>query len=142
MTKPRATSGRRWVPLLVVLVLSACSPDDPATTSTVPPRPELALSDLSGSWENGSVALRVNDAGDYVVVPVDNPDQEPALLGGFVARDERNFIFVTGVGGRCPGETGVYDAVIDSGALTLTLVEDPCQQRAGWFEEPFSRSES
>jgi hypothetical protein len=106
----------------------------PAGTST-PPIP--VLSDLTGSWENERAVLRVNDAGDYVVLgPEANPDQP--LTGGFVARDEVNVIFVSGVTGECPGQTGVYRAVVEDGTLTLTLVDDPCAARAAWFEPPFT----
>ena len=96
-----------------------------------------ALSDLSGSWENDRSVLRVNDAGDYVVLgPEADPDQP--LTGGFVARQEGNFIFVSGVAGECPGQTGVYEAVIDDAMLTLTVVDDPCAARAAWFEPVFT----
>jgi hypothetical protein len=81
----------------------------------------------------------VNDAGDYVVLGPDaDPDPERPLTVGFVARDEVNVIFVSGVAGECPGQTGVYGAVVDEGTLTLTLVDDPCTARAGWFELPFT----
>jgi hypothetical protein len=95
-----------------------------------------ALSDLSGSWENDRSVLRVNDAGDYVVL---GPDADPdrPLTGGFVARDEGNFIFVSGVAGECPGQTGVYGALIDDAVLTLTVVDDPCAARVAWFEPVF-----
>ena len=101
--------------------------------------PEPVISDLSGSWENERSVLRVNDAGDFVVL---GPDADPdhPLTGGFVARDEGNFIFVSGVAGECPGQTGVYSAVIDDGALTLTVVDDPCTSRAAWFEPTFTRA--
>jgi hypothetical protein len=107
----------------------------PFTPSSTGP----ALSDLSGSWENERSVLRVNDAGDYVVL---GPDADPdrPLTGGFVAREEANVIFVSGVAGECPGQTGVYGAVIEEDVLTLTLAEDPCADRADWFEPPFSRA--
>ncbi|MGH8873254.1 MAG: hypothetical protein ACRDWS_14930 [Acidimicrobiia bacterium] len=101
-------------------------------------RPELAISDLSGSWENDSVVLRVNDAGDYVVLASGEAGQEERLMGGFVARDDRQFIFVTGIGGECPGQTGVYQASITDDLLTLTLIEDLCESRSLGFGEPFS----
>lgn len=108
------------------------SPFTPAPT-------DPALSDLSGSWENERSVLRVNDAGDYVVL---GPDADPdlPLTGGFVARDEANVIFVSGVAGECPGETGVYRAGIEEDVLTLTLVDDPCAERRAWFELSFSRA--
>ena len=99
----------------------------------------LALTDLSGDWENERSVLRINDAGDYVVLGVDADPDRP-LTGGFVARDDENFIFVSGVAGECPGETGVYGAAIDSEVLTLSLVDDPCAARADWFEPPYSRA--
>ena len=101
-------------------------------TSSGPP----ALSDLSGSWENDRSVLRVNDAGDYVVLGPDADPDQP-LTGGFVARQEGNFIFVSGVAGECPGQTGVYGAVIDDTGLTLTIVDDPCAARVAWFEPVF-----
>ncbi len=99
--------------------------------------PDAVISDLSGSWENERSVLRVNDAGDYVVL---GPDADPdrPLTGGFVAREEGNFIFVSGVAGECPGQTGVYGAVIEDGQLTLTVVDDPCTARVGWFEPVFT----
>ncbi len=106
----------------------------PATTST-PPIP--VLSDLTGNWENERAVLRVNDAGDYVVLGAD-ADPDLPLTVGFVARDEVNVIFVSGVAGECPGQTGVYGAVVDDETLTLTLVDDPCAARAAWFELPFA----
>lgn len=104
-------------------------------TTTTPPVP--ALSDLSGSWENERAVLRVNDAGDFVILGSDADPDRP-LTGGFVARDDRNFIFVSGVAGDCPGQTGVYGIALEDDLLTLTLVEDPCAARAGWFEPSFS----
>jgi hypothetical protein len=106
----------------------------PASTST-PPIP--VLSDLTGNWENERAVLRVNDAGDYVVLGPDADPDQPLTLG-FVARDEVNVIFVSGVNGECPGQTGVYGAVVDEDTLTLTLVDDPCTARASWFELPFT----
>ena len=99
-----------------------------------------ALSDLSGSWENDLSVLRVNDAGDYVVLGPDADPDQP-LTRGFVAREEGNFIFVSGVAGECPGQTGVYGAVIDEAMLTLTVVDDPCAARMAWFEPEFTAAE-
>ena len=56
-----------------------------------------------------------------------------------MAREEGNFIFVSGVAGECPGQTGVYGAAIEDGALTLTVVDDPCTSRVAWFEPTFTR---
>ena len=105
-----------------------------ATPTTTLPDP--VISDLSGSWENERSVLRVNDAGDFVVL---GPDADPdrPLTGGFVAREEGDFIFVSGVAGECPGQTGVYGATIEDGALTLTVVDDPCTSRVAWFEPTF-----
>ena len=124
--------------LVVLLGLSACGGE--ATTATVSGSGQpLALSDLTGSWSNDSVTLQVNDAGDFVVLSAEDPDQTDPLLGGFVARDEEDLIFVTGVGGECPGQSGVYAAAIDAATLTLSLVEDPCPVRVAWFEPPLAR---
>ena len=132
------------MPLLIGLVVAvpACSfgGGGATTLDAGPPSPTPALSDLSGSWENESVILRVNDAGDYVVLAVDVAEEEGALTGGFVARDDVHFIFVTGIGGECPGQAGVYETAIEDDVLTLTLVEDPCVARATWFEPPFTRA--
>jgi hypothetical protein len=112
---------------------SSSSTTVPATSSTAVP----VLSDLSGSWTNERAVLQVNDAGDYIVLGPDADPNEPLTLG-FVARDDVNVIFVSGVNGECPGQTGVYNAVVDGDTLTLTLVDDPCTARAGWFELPFT----
>jgi hypothetical protein len=105
------------------------------TTSTTAPIP--VLSDLTGGWANERAVLRVNDAGDYVVLGPDADPDQP-LTFGFVARDDVNVIFVSGVEGECPGETGVYRAVVAEDTLTFTLVEDPCPARTAWFELPFT----
>ena len=109
------------------------SPDSPTTTTG----PDAVISDLSGSWENERSVLRVNDAGDYVVL---GPDADPdrPLTGGFVAREEGNFIFVSGVAGECPGQTGVYSAEFEDDLLTLTVVDDPCAARVAWFEPVYT----
>jgi len=114
------------------------SPFSPVSTPTTT-GPEPVISDLSGSWENERSVLRVNDAGDFVVL---GPDADPdrPLTGGFVAREEGNFIFVSGVSGECPGQTGVYGAIIEDSALTLTLVDDPCTSRVAWFEPTFTQA--
>jgi hypothetical protein len=98
------------------------------------------LSDLTGDWANERSVLRVNDAGDYVVLGPGAEDDQP-LTVGFIARDEVNVIFVSGVEGECPGQTGVYGAVVEVDVLTLTLVDDPCTARVAWFEESFERSD-
>jgi len=124
--------------LVLLLGLSACSGE--ATTASVAGTGQpLALSDLTGNWANDSVALRVNDAGEFVVLSAGDPGQTDPLLAGFVARDEAELIFVTGIGGQCPGQSGVYDAAIDAGTLTLSLVEDPCPARVTWFQAPLAR---
>lgn len=120
--------------LVFLLGLNACGGE--ATTGTGQP---MALSDLTGSWANDSVTLRVNDAGDFVVLPPGDSDQNDPLLGGFVARDEAELIFVTGIGGECPGTKGSYTATLEGERLTLSLVEDPCPARVTWFEEQLGR---
>jgi hypothetical protein len=102
------------------------------------PIDEVELSDLTGSWSNDSVTLQVNDAGDFLILPSGDPDEADPLLGGFVARDAEDLIFVTGVGGECPGQSGVYAAAIDAANLTLSLVDDPCPIRVAWFETPLA----
>lgn len=118
----------------VVTTASSSASTIPAAGSTTA---GPALSDLTGSWMNERAVLQVNDAGDYIVLGPDADPNEPLTLG-FVARDDVNVIFVSGVNGECPGQTGVYDAVVDGDTLTLTLVEDPCAARAEWFARPFT----
>lgn len=118
--------------------MAACS-GTAATTTAAGTGPPLELSDLSGVWANDSVVLRINDAGDFLVQPADLLEQ--ILMGGFVARDELRFIFVTGVSGECPGARGAYTAGVDGEVLTLTLDEDPCGERVGWFEAPLAAVE-
>ncbi|HSJ84736.1 MAG TPA: hypothetical protein VLA91_13045 [Acidimicrobiia bacterium] len=130
----------RLAALVFLLGLSACGGE--ATTANVNGTGEpLALSDLTGKWANDSVTLRVNDAGDFVVLSAGDQDQTDPLLAGFVARDEAELIFVNGIGGQCPGQSGVYGAAIDEGTLTLSLVEDPCPARVAWFQTPLARVE-
>jgi hypothetical protein len=107
-----------------------------STTTTTPTPPIPVLSDLTGTWVNERAVLQVNDAGDYIVLGPDSDPEQPLTLG-FVARDDVNVIFVSGVNGECPGQTGVYNAGVDADTLTLTLVDDPCAARTQWFELPF-----
>ena len=109
------------------------SPDSSTTTTGS----DAVISDLSGSWENERSVLRVNDAGDYVVLGPDADPDQP-LTGGFVAREQGNFIFVSGVTGECPGQTGVYFAEFEDDLLTLTVVDDPCAARVAWFEPVYT----
>ncbi|MGH8915082.1 MAG: hypothetical protein ACRDZM_11285, partial [Acidimicrobiia bacterium] len=57
--------------------------------STHPPTTEAVIADLTGEWDNGTLVLMVNDAGEYVL----NRSGEPGetLMGGFVARDGDQF---------------------------------------------------
>jgi hypothetical protein len=134
------SNGPRWRVIFLTLAIVSCSGTGATVPSVVPGSgPPLALSDLTGSWANDTVTLQVNDAGDFLVLPTGDPDEVAPLLDGFVARDEEDLIFVTGVGGECPGQSGVYGAAIDAGILTLSLVEDPCPVRVAWFEPPLAR---
>jgi hypothetical protein len=99
---------------------------------------EPALSDLTGNWDNGTLILQVNDAGEFLVLDPDDPEQ--ALMGGFVARDGNEFNFVTGTSGQCPGQTGVYEAAVDGDTLRLTLIDDPCETRSAGFADEFASS--
>jgi hypothetical protein len=114
------------------------SPFSPVSTPTTT-GPEPVISDLSGSWENERSVLRVNDAGDFVVLGP-NADPDRPLTGGFVAREEGNFIFVSGVAGECPGQTGVYGAVVEEDTLKLIVVDDACTSRVAWFEPTYTRA--
>ncbi len=105
-------------------------------TTTVPVTTETAIADLTGRWENTTFVLEVNDDGEFVVMI--SGDSLETLMGGFVARDGSEFNFVTGTTGSCPGQTGVYEATFTDDELTLILVDDPCEERAAGFEEPFS----
>lgn len=128
-------AGRVILRLGAIALLLASSPCSGATTTTSVDE-AVQLSDLSGVWANEAVVLRINDSGDFLVQPADA--EEEVVMGGFVARDDRSFIFVTGVGGECPGTRGAYTARVDSDALVLTLEEDPCQLRAEWFADALS----
>lgn len=118
-------------------VQSTTSTIEDATT-TVPATTEPAIADLTGRWENTTFVLEVNDGGEFVVIT--SGDSPETLMGGFVARDGSEFNFVTGTTGSCPGQTGVYEAAFTEDELTLTLVDDPCVERASGFEPPFSRA--
>ncbi|MGH8951024.1 MAG: hypothetical protein ACRDX9_06350 [Acidimicrobiia bacterium] len=119
--------------VFVFLLMSIGCSGDTAVTSD---QEVLELSDLSGVWANDTVVLRINDAGDFLVQPADAAGE--VVMRGFIARDDRRFIFVTGVGGECPGTRGAYTATVDPDALALTLDDDPCDLRAGWFGKPLS----
>jgi hypothetical protein len=137
----------------MVLMIAACGGDGEAATTTtsvqstttisqgttaVPDTSEPAIADLTGRWDNDTLVLEVNGDGEYVVIT--SGDSPETLMGGFVARDGSEFNFVTGTTGSCPGQTGVYEATFTDDELTLTLVDDPCVDRASGFETPFSRA--
>jgi hypothetical protein len=151
--RSRGVSHLRLGLLIAVVLIAACgdaagdstttstvgttTPSSSSTTTTTSTPGIPVLSDLTGAWVNERAVLQVNDAGDYMVLGPDADPDQPLTLG-FVARDDVNVIFVSGVNGECPGETGVYNAVVDGETLTLTLVEDPCTARTEWFELPFT----
>ena len=118
--------------------------EDSTTTSPVAPSttsdPEPSLSDLTGSWDNGTMVLSVTDQGEYVIASSGAASGE-VLMAGFVARDGDQFNFVTGTSGECPGQTGVYEATIDGSDLVLVVVDDPCQLRSDGFAETFARED-
>jgi hypothetical protein len=128
----------------MVLTAAACGGDGESdatseireTTTT-----ELAISDLSGTWDNGSLVLRVNDEGDYEVGTPGPADPVRVLMVGFITRDGDQLNFVTGFSGECAGQTGVYEASITDDVLTLTLVDDPCESRVEQFELSFSKTD-
>jgi hypothetical protein len=133
----------------VMVVVAACS-DGGATSTTsssasmsptttaVVTSTEVTLTDLTGSWENGTLRLEVNEGGEYVVRDPEEPDG--VLMGGFVARDGDQFSFVTSTSGECPGQTGTYRVSIEGDVLSMTLVDDPCEIRMAGFGTPFQRS--
>jgi hypothetical protein len=123
----------RLAALAILFLLVACG----GGAATTAGGDGLTLSDLSAEWANGIVTLRINDAGEFLVQPADSAEQ--ALMGGFVARDDRRFIFVSRVEGECPGAPGAYRADVNGDELTLTMEEDTCQERVAWFEAAFTR---
>ena len=118
----------------------ATSSTSVATTSSTTAS-EVALSDLVGNWDNGQLFLQILDDGSYQVLATPTADPNEPLLGGFVARDGVNFIFVTNIYAECPGETGVYEVLKTDDQLMLTLVDDPCEFRATRFVEPWESSD-
>jgi len=161
LSDPRLTPGRGVLVIGLALVLVACgvttsttstagagqtsttsSLDSGSTTATsitvTTTISEPALSDLTGNWENGTLILQVNDAGEFLVLNPEDPEQP--LMGGFVARDGTEFNFVTGTSGQCPGQTGVYETAIDGDTLRLTLIDDPCETRSAGFADEFTSS--
>ena len=142
--------GQRRPVLLTVAVLlsTACSPaaDVIETSSTsvaassTTTTSEVVLSELVGDWVNSELFLQVADDGSYQVLETPTADPNDPLLGGFLARDGTNVIFVTNIYGECAGQTGVYQAAITDGQLVFTLVDDPCQFRAARFVVPWETS--
>lgn len=137
----------------MMLSVAGCASDgDSATTSvdegttttvaetTTTSMSELALSDLTGNWDNSTLLLMVTDQGEYSIAAVGTVDPDQALMWGFVARNGLQFNFITGTQRECPGQTGVYEATINDDMLTLTLVDDPCELRAEGFEDVFSKT--
>jgi len=106
-----------------------------ATTTTH----QITLGDLVGDWDNGQLFLQVTDDGSYQVLETAASNPNDPLMGGFVAREEANLIFVTNIYGECAGQTGVYAAAMDDTQLVLILVDDPCQFRATRFESPWDQ---
>jgi hypothetical protein len=149
---------RPTLSVFLLVAMAACgdgSGDEPTTTvtslvedSTTTSRvassttadPEPSLSDLTGSWDNGTMVLSVTDQGEYVIASSEAASGE-VLMAGFVARDGDQFNFVTGTGGECPGQTGVYEATINDSALVLVVIDDPCQLRSAGFAETFARGD-
>ena len=112
------------------------SENDTTTSTNVTTIPEPALSDLTGNWDNGTLILQINDAGEFLVLDSGDPSQ--TLMGGFVARDGTEFNFVTGTSGQCPGQTGVYEVATDGDTLRLALIDDPCETRSAGFADEFA----
>ena len=124
-------------PTTVVIGTSTTSVVATSTTSTH----DFALSDLVGNWDNGELFLQFTEDGSYQVLETPRSDPNDPAMGGFVARDGINLIFVTNIYGECSGQTGVYEALMAGDQLILTLVDDPCQFRAERFEDPWQRAE-
>jgi len=100
---------------------------------------EVVLSELVGDWGNSELFLQIADDGSYQVLETPTSDPNDPLMGGFLARDGTNVIFVTNIYGECAGQTGVYEALMTDGQLILILVDDPCQFRATRFESPWDQ---
>jgi hypothetical protein len=109
------------------------------TTESTESASVVTLSDIQGSWVSDAALLQVADDGSYQVF--DDPAELvlPAMIG-FVARQDDQLIFVTGVNGECPGQTGNYTAALDGDTLTLDLIDDPCAVRVDLFSLPFEKS--
>jgi hypothetical protein len=134
-TGTTSTTGAREISTTSSVDDGSTTTTSTAVTTTIS---EPALSDLTGNWDNGTLILQVNDAGEFLVLDPDDPEQ--ALMGGFVARDGTEFNFVTGTSGQCPGQTGVYEAATDGDTLRLTLIDDPCETRSAGFADEFTSS--
>jgi hypothetical protein len=118
------------------LLVGSCGESSETTESTA----LVTLSDLEGSWVNEAALLLVADDGSYAVF--DDPAfPDLVLMNGFIARQDDQMIFVTGVNGECPGQTGNYTAALDGDTLTLTLIDDPCPLRVDLFKAPFEKSD-
>jgi hypothetical protein len=134
-TGTTSTTGAREISTTSSVDDGSTTTTSTAVTTTIS---EPALSDLTGNWDNGTLILQVNDAGEFLVLDPDDPEQ--ALMGGFVARDGTEFNFVTGTSGQCPGQTGVYETATDGDTLRLTLIDDPCETRSAGFADEFTSS--
>ncbi len=130
------------------MVVASCSPTtvviDTTSTSVVATSTtsthDFALSDLVGNWDNGQLFLQFTEDGSYQVLETPDSDPNDPVMGGFVARDGVNLIFVTNIYGECSGQTGVYEALMANDQLILSLVDDPCQFRAERFGDPWQGS--
>ena len=142
----------RWRPLLLLataIAVASCAPTVVIGTSTTSgavststtSTHEFALSDLVGNWDNGKLFLQFTEDGSYQVLQTPGSDPNDPVMGGFVARDGINLIFVTNIYGECSGETGVYEPLMASGQLVLSLVDDPCQFRSERFVDPWERAD-
>ncbi|MEX1124684.1 MAG: hypothetical protein WEE53_03365 [Acidimicrobiia bacterium] len=124
--------------MVAALLVAACSSGDEVAVTTT--SSEVALSDLVADWDNGQLFLQITDDGSYQTLATATSDPNDPLMGGFVARDGVNLIFVTNIYGECAGQTGVYEVLMTDSQLILTLVDDPCQFRATRFVDPWQKS--
>ncbi len=124
--------------LFALAWVTGCVSED--TFRHPPPAP------LAGEWVNGdngnALQFQVNNRFSLVI-----PGEKPQHLTGWAYYPQSNHVSLEFDSrlGMCPGTTGVYLYKRDGGTLTLTLVQDDCEERvkmlagnwksadSGWF---------
>jgi hypothetical protein len=65
----------------------------------------------------------------------------PQVQGKWSAQNDLLDLTETGgAGSACAGQTGIYRWNLSGNQFTLTPVSDPCQNRMGDFQVPFTKS--